>query len=82
MSLTKKEKEEIKEVLTREALMDTVFHKNGLITAKKKFIALKGRTSKMYAEKIEQLIPSATITEHKTSGDLFIVKFELKGANQ
>lgn len=76
--LNKDQKNQVKEVLTKETLMDAVFHKNGLITAKKKFNSLAGRTSEMYAEKIKKVIPNAEIKRHEIVNDSVKVEFTIK----
>lgn len=77
MMLSKEEKNKIKELIAREALMDVTFHTNGFITAKKKFKALSGRSSKMYADKIGQVVPNAKIETHEIKNDSVVVKFSI-----
>lgn len=76
--LSKEQKNKIKETLARETLMDVTFHNDGLITAKKKFKALSGRNSSMYAEKIKKLIPEVDVKSQLIRKDSIVIKFEVK----
>lgn len=81
MGLSKEQKNQIKETINRETMMEITFHSTGVITAKKKFRSLSGRTSQMYADKIEKLIPNARVTAQRTGKDSVVVKFEVKESN-
>jgi hypothetical protein len=76
--LSKEEKSKIKERINKETLMEVTFHNSGLITAKRKFRSLSGRTSEMYAKKIEKIIPNAKVKFQQTKNDSVVVKFEVK----
>jgi hypothetical protein len=63
---------DIKNILKNETLMIATFHKNGTITARKKFKSLAGRTPKIYSNKILNVIPNAKIHEEKVKNNNII----------
>ncbi|MNR58104.1 hypothetical protein D3C85_1790250 [compost metagenome] len=58
--------------------MTPKFHKDGFITAQRKFKALSGRTSDMYARRIEELIPGAVVSHHKIDEKKLSVEVKFK----